>query len=77
MSRGCVHFSQKIRARTRTQHDWLVKISDRLWGDRAQEYGWPERAESFCEVSVDELIFPDWVELKKGESSCTRCTGRA
>ena len=66
MSNGCVLFSQKIRAYNKAEHSWLCKVADRLWGKRAQEEGWPEKAESYCDVDVDELVFPDWVELKNG-----------
>jgi hypothetical protein len=65
-TRGCVRFSQKIRAHSKDQHAWLCKIAERLWGPRAEEEGWPRKAEEFCEVGVDDLVFPDWVELKNG-----------
>jgi hypothetical protein len=61
-----VLFSQKMRAHTKAEHAWLCKVADRLWGKRAEEEGWPPRAEEFCDVSVDDLVFPDWVELKNG-----------
>ena len=66
MSTGCVLFSQKIRAHSKAEHSWLCKVAERLWGEKAEEEGWPEKAEAFCDVAVDELIFPDWVPLKKG-----------
>lgn len=66
MSKSCVLFSQKIRARTKEEHGWLIKIAERLWGERAEKEGWPEKAESFCDVGVDDLVFPDWVQLKNG-----------
>jgi len=66
MSRGSVLFSQKIRAQTKDEHAWLCKVAERLWGKRAEEEGWPEKAEAFCDIPVDDLIFPDWVPLKNG-----------
>jgi len=63
---GCVLFSQKIRAHSKAEHAWLCKVAERLWGKRAEEEGWPPKAAELCDISFDELVLPDWVELKKG-----------
>lgn len=61
-----VLFSQKIRAYSKAEHAWLCKVAERLWGEKAEKEGWPAKAEAFCDVDVGDLIFPDWVPLKKG-----------